>query len=77
MAKKKKKLLRGLACLSPQRRREIAAKGGKASQARGTGHRWSSEEAAVAGRKGGKISRRRSKKYTAAEIAERDKDVGR
>lgn len=59
---RKKKLMRGLACLSPERRRQIAAMGGKAAQARGTGYHWSSEEAAAAGRKGGAISRRRSKK---------------
>jgi general stress protein YciG len=32
---------------------EIASKGGKAAHAKGTAHEWSSEEARVAGRKGG------------------------
>lgn len=50
---------RGFAALSPERRREIASKGGKASHAAGTGHRFASgEEAAAMGRKGGKARRR-------------------
>jgi general stress protein YciG len=38
---------------SPERRREIAASGGKAAHVKGTPHRWTSEEAKAAGRKGG------------------------
>lgn len=37
----------------PERRREIAAHGGRAAHAKGTPHRWTREEAAAAGRKGG------------------------
>lgn len=44
---------RGLASMSPEKRREIASKGGKASQASGRGYRWDSEAAAIAGRIGG------------------------
>lgn len=33
--------------------RLIASKGGKTSQAKGTGHRWTAEQAQEAGRKGG------------------------
>ena len=44
---------RGLAALSPERRREIAQAGGKAAQAKGTGRRFTSEEARAAGKKGG------------------------
>ena len=44
--------VRGLAAMSPERRREIASKGGRTSQARGTAHQWTAEEASAAGKKG-------------------------
>lgn len=44
---------RGFASMSPERRREIARKGGFAAQAKGVAHRWDSIEASIAGRKGG------------------------
>ncbi len=47
------KLRRGFAAMSPERRREIATLGGRAVQAKGVGHSWTSGEATVAGRKGG------------------------
>ncbi|MBE3558701.1 MAG: general stress protein [Ktedonobacteraceae bacterium] len=50
---------RGFASMSPEKKREIASKGGKAAHALGTAHKWTSEEAQAAGRKGGSISRRR------------------
>lgn len=40
------------------RQREIAAKGGRAAHAMGLAHRWTPEEAKVAGRKGGLLSKR-------------------
>ncbi len=43
---------RGLAAMSPERRREIASMGGRTSQARGTVHQWTAEEASAAGKKG-------------------------
>lgn len=46
---------RGMAALSPKRRREIAAMGGKAVQAQGKGHRFTTKEARTAGRKGGEV----------------------
>ena len=46
------KRMRGLAAMSPERRREIASKGGRTSQARGTAHQWTPEEASEAGKKG-------------------------
>jgi uncharacterized protein len=52
---------RGFASMSPEKKREIASKGGKAAHALGTAHKWTSEEAQAAGRKGGSISRRRSR----------------
>jgi len=49
---------RGFASLTPKRRSEIAAKGGRAAHAAGTAHRWKAgKEAETAGRKGGRISR--------------------
>ncbi|HEX9133898.1 MAG TPA: KGG domain-containing protein [Ktedonobacteraceae bacterium] len=43
---------RGLAAMSPERRREIASMGGRTSQARGTAHQWTAAEASAAGKKG-------------------------
>lgn len=50
---------KGLAALTPERRREIAALGGKAAAKTGRAHRFTSDEARTAGRKGGQV---RSKK---------------
>jgi hypothetical protein len=52
---------RGFASMSSEKKRGIASMGGKAAHAQGTAHRWTSEEAKSAGRKGGSISRRRPK----------------
>ena len=53
------KLRRGFAAMPPAKRREIASLGGKASHAQGTGHEWTSEEAAAHGRKGGQVKGKR------------------
>lgn len=52
--------------MSPEKQRAIASLGGKASHAKGTGHEWTPEEAAIAGRKGGAMSRRGRGKVAAA-----------
>ena len=53
-------LKRGFAVMDPERVKEIASKGGKAAQTKGTGRRWTKEQATAAGRKGGvKVSRDR------------------
>src|SRR5436190_23859216 len=44
---------RGFAAMDRDRVKEIASKGGKAAHAAGTAHQFSSDEARVAGRKGG------------------------
>jgi general stress protein YciG len=44
---------RGFAAMDPGRVSEIARKGGRAAHEAGTAHRFSAEEARVAGRKGG------------------------
>ena len=49
---------KGFASLSPARRRELAALGGKAAHARGTAFKWTPEQASAAGRKGGRKSRK-------------------
>ena len=46
---------RGFAAMSPEQQRLIASAGGKAAQASGNAHRYTSETAALAGRKGGAI----------------------
>ena len=52
---------RGFASMDPSRQREIASKGGRAAHAKGTAHEWSSDEARVAGQKGGvAVSRERA-----------------
>lgn len=43
---------RGFASMDPAKQREIAARGGRAAHAKGTGHEFTSEEARHAGRKG-------------------------
>lgn len=45
---------RGFSSMDPQVQRAIASKGGKAAHEQGTAHEFSSEEAAAAGRKGGR-----------------------
>lgn len=58
MGEEKKK--KGFAAMSREKQREIASKGGKASQASGKGHRFTTEEAIAAGHKGGMaVSRNR------------------
>jgi general stress protein YciG len=47
---------RGFASMSEDKQREIASRGGRAAHEKGTAHEWTSIEAALAGRKGGKAS---------------------
>lgn len=46
---------RGFASMDPAKQREIAGRGGKAAHAKGTAHKFTSDEARSAGRKGGEI----------------------
>ena len=46
-------MARGFAGMDPARQREIAGQGGRAAQAKGTAHRFTPEQAARAGKKGG------------------------
>jgi hypothetical protein len=43
--------------MSRDKQREIAAKGGRAAHQKGNAHEWTPEEARIAGRKGGQVSR--------------------
>ena len=52
----------GFASFSLEKRRITSAAGGKAAHAKGTAHKWNSQTAAEAGRKGRGISRHRSRK---------------
>lgn len=42
--------------MDPEKQREIARKGGRAAHQKGTAHEWTSDEARIAGRKGGEAS---------------------
>jgi hypothetical protein len=51
---------RGFASMDQAKQKEIASKGGRAAHAKGTAHEFTSDEARVAGRKGGEtVSRDR------------------
>ncbi len=48
-----RKSRRGFASMDPERLRAISSQGGKAAHEKGKAHRFTSEEARAAGRKGG------------------------
>jgi general stress protein YciG len=47
------KARRGFAAMDQEKQRAIARKGGKAAHEQGTAHKWTSEEARKAGKRGG------------------------
>lgn len=59
---------RGFASMTPERRREIASKGGRAAHQKGTAHEWTQDEARTAGQKGGltRAANDRKRRKTAA-----------
>lgn len=57
----RKKRLVGFAAMDKDKVRKIASAGGKAVHEKGTGHKFSKDEAKVAGSKGGKAPRKRKK----------------
>jgi hypothetical protein len=59
MSEETPKKKRGFATLSPEQHREIASRGGKSAHAAGTAHRWDSDAAREAGKKGGAAPRRK------------------
>jgi general stress protein YciG len=50
---------RGFASMDPAKQKQIASKGGKAAHKKGTAHKWTSEEARVAGQLGGRARQKR------------------
>ncbi|ARO87269.1 general stress protein [Nitrosospira lacus] len=56
---------RGFASMDKDKQREIASKGGKAAHEKGSAHRFTSEEASLAGQKGGAAH---GKKTATAEV---------
>jgi hypothetical protein len=61
------KRVRGFARMTQDERNAIASRGGKAAHQKGKAHKWTSEEAAKAGRIGGKKSKRR-RKWVPSEV---------
>ena len=62
---------RGFAAMDRKKVSEIASKGGKAAHAAGTAHQFTSDEARVAGKKGGvapHVRRGRGPRMTPAEL---------
>lgn len=67
---------RGFAAMSAERQREIAAKGGRASHLPGgKGHEWTSEQAKIAGSKGGRAGARTHRDALASRTSEQNKDA--
>ena len=64
-----RKTPRGFAAMDPQAQRAIAAKGGRAAHQKGTAHEFTSEEARIAGRKGGEASRGGRRSNASSESA--------
>jgi general stress protein YciG len=62
---------RGFAAMDPKLVSELAKRGGKAAHRAGTAHQFTSEEARVAGRKGGQAThaKRRAKLGTGTTIS--------
>ena len=46
--------------MNKDKQRQIASKGGRAAHMKGTAHKWTSDEARAAGRKGGRARQKKS-----------------
>ena len=62
--------LRGFAAMDPEKRRRVSSVGGRAAHQKGTGHEFTSDEARIAGRKGGAASRERRGKMNSGAGSE-------
>ncbi len=51
---------RGFASMNKDKQRQIASKGGRAAHMKGTAHKWTSDEARAAGRKGGRARQKKN-----------------
>lgn len=58
------------------RQKEIASKGGRAAQEKGTAHRWSPLEAKEAGRKGGQQSAQAKRRARLTLVVDNTKKEG-
>ena len=54
--------------MTPEKRRLVSASGGKAAHLKGVAHKWNSDEAKLAGSKGGAASAKRARDKKIAEI---------
>jgi uncharacterized protein len=61
MTETKTKGKQGFASMDKEKQRRIASEGGMKAHKLGKAHKWTAEEAQKAGRRGGAMSRRRSK----------------
>ena len=70
---------RGFAAMPAERRRAIASLGGKAAHAKGVGHRFTRQEAAVAGQKGGRAAHAKgvAHEFTSEEARQAGRKGGR
>ncbi len=50
---------RGFASMDKAKQKAIASKGGRAAHLKGTAHKWTSEEARIAGQLGGRARQKR------------------
>jgi uncharacterized protein len=62
---------RGFAHMDEEKQRQIASKGGRVAHLLGLAHKWTSEEARAAGRKGGLASQAAKRRAQAQETASR------
>lgn len=60
---------KGFATFSPEKRREVASRGGKAAHMRGTAHEWTHDEAVRAGQLGAKRKRERREQEAVRKAA--------
>lgn len=51
---------RGFAAMPPDKQKEIARQGGRIAHEKGVAHKWNSDEARKAGRKGGQTRMRKA-----------------
>jgi general stress protein YciG len=70
VAKEKAQQRRGFAAIDPEKRRELASRGGKAAHAQGKARKWTLEQARAAGALGGKASHSKSKTGTVPSHSE-------
>ncbi|MBV9945591.1 MAG: hypothetical protein JOZ69_01940 [Myxococcales bacterium] len=69
-AERKPKRARGFAAMDRKLVSEIARKGGKAAHSAGTAHEFTSEEARVAGRKGGRATHAKRRRLVEGQTPE-------